>query len=321
MIIDEDDAFAPAYIGRAHALLGMDPEREVTADLYKAVSLDDEYIDARLAWADYKILRGKNGAALEDIEIALEIDPENAQAYTYLTRVYIELDKPEEALEAAQTAFDLDLTNPENYKLLGQTLLMNGKAVDALTLLGTYVSHRPEDYFGWYLLGRANQGAGNTETALEIFEFTYDHRKNIYEMSLYWAMAMIDAGEYESAIDRLLVPLQRFPRWYEPYVTQAEAYYLNEEFDRAKEALEAGADRAISDEQKAALYYWRGMIYSELGYPGIAEDSWLDLLALPIQAVPTEWRSEAQKNVGETAPVNVTEAPTPTRVPTATPTE
>jgi tetratricopeptide (TPR) repeat protein len=321
IIIDEDDAFAPAYIGRAHALLGMDPDRGVTADLYKAVSIDEEYIEARLAWAGYKIFRGEYEDAIKDVEIALTIDPENAQAFNFLSKIYIELNRPEEAIEAAQEAFDRDLTNTENYILLGHALLMNERADEAIPLLEIYVSHMSEDYFGWYLLGRANQEVGNTESALEIFELTYEERKNIYEMSYYWALSLIDAEEYEAAIDRLQVPIRRIPNWFEPYVAQAKAYYLNEEYDQAKEVLETNSNRARSDEQKAALYYWRGMIYTELGYPVIAENSWLDLLSLPIQAVPTEWRSEAQKNVGETVPANVTEAPTPTRVPTATPAE
>lgn len=323
MVIEEDDAFAPAYVGRAQALLGIDPEREVTGDLYKAVSIDDEYIEPRLAWADYKILRDNPDDALRDIEIALSVDPENAKAYTYLARVYIELDQREEALTAAQEAFDRDLTNVENYLLLAHALLMNDRPEEAIPLIETYISHMNEDYFGWYLFGRASQAAGDPETAIDIFEFTYEQTKLIYEMRYYWSLALIDIGEYDYALDRLEVPLQRFPRWFEPYVAQAQAYYLNGEYNKAKEALEKGAKeaRVTRDEQWAALYYWRAVIHSELGYPNIAADSWEDLLSLPLQAVPTEWRLEAQSNVGETAPASVTEAPTPTRVPTATPAE
>ena len=287
MIIREDDAWAPAYVGRAQAFLGMDPDRDMTVDLYKAVSLDPEYVEGHLAWIDFRIDHGDYDNAFEEIQTVFELDPDNARAYSYLAAVYIAENKPVEALEAAQEAFDRNKLDVDNYVVLGHALSLNQREVEAITLLETYLSHKPEDYFGWYLLGRAHLGTGNSLAAIEIFEDTYKERRNIYEMSYYWGLALIDQEEYVAAADRLLVPIQRTPRWFEPYVAQAEAYYRNEEYNFAKEALAAGADRALTDEQKAALYYWRGLIYTKLSYPGIAKDSWESLLELPPEAVPS----------------------------------
>jgi tetratricopeptide (TPR) repeat protein len=321
MVIVENNTFAPAYVGKAKAFLGMDPDRNVAELLYKAISYDEEYIDARLAWADFRIHNGDYETALQDIDRALEIDPENAQAYYYLAKIYLAQNLPEEALDAAQEAFDRNMLNPENHLLFGQALIINDRHNEAIPLLETYLSHMEEDYYGWYLLGRAHQGIGNAEAAIEIFEDTYAERRNIYEMSYYWGLALIDAGEYSEAAERLDVPIDRIPRWFEPYVAQAQAYYHDEQYEVAKETLEAGKDRAISDKQKAAYYYWRGVIYTELGYPSIAEDSWESLLELPPSEVPAEWWSEAQTNLGTSAPSpSSTEvAPTPTRVPSPTP--
>lgn len=320
MIIVETDRFAPAFLGRALALRGMDPERDVTVDLYKAVSLDPEYIDARLAWADFKIDNREYDDAMNDLDIAFSIDPENPQAFYHLARIYIAENLPEEALEAAQAAYDRDLLNIENYLLLGHALILNDRYSEAISLLETYLSHMNEDYFAWYLLGRAHLGAGNPAGAREIFVNTYAERRNIYEMSYYWGLALIELEEYENAAERLLVPIQRTPRWYEPYVAQAKAYYLNGQYNLAKEALEAGASRALSDQQRAALYYWRGMIYTVLGYPSIAEDSWENLLSLPPSAVPAEWWSTAQTSLGSSAPESTPPEATPTRVASPTPT-
>jgi tetratricopeptide (TPR) repeat protein len=318
IVIQADDTFAPAYVGRALTFLGMDPELNVSADFYKAVYLAPEYIDARLAWAEHKIDSGEYDEALEDLAIAFEIDPENPHTYRLYTRIYIIENLPEEALEAAQEAFNRDLLTIENYLQLSHALILNDLHPQAIPLLETYLSHAEEDYFAWYLLGRANLGIGNTQAALDIFEYTYAERRNIYEMSYYWGLALIEVEEYTHAADRLLVPIQRIPRWYEPHVAQAEAYFMDEQYNLAKEVLEVGADRAISDEQKAALYYWRGLIYTELGYPGIAETSWENLLELPPTAVPAEWWSAAQNSLGTSAPARTAPAATPTRVPTAT---
>jgi tetratricopeptide (TPR) repeat protein len=316
MIIIEDDAFGPAYLGRALAILGMDPEREMSADFYKAVYLDPEYVDAYLGWIDFQIDSGDLDNAMENIETVFELNPENARAYSYLAAIYIAENQPEKALEAAQEAFERNKLDIDNYLVLGNALSMNHREEEAIQLLETYLSHRTEDYFGWYLLGRAHLSTNNPLAAIEIFEETYKETRTIYEMSYYWGVALIDIEEYGAAIDRLLVPIQRIPRWFEPYVAQAKAYYLNEEYNFAKEVLESGSDRAISDEQLAALYYWRGLIYTELSYPGIAKDNWERLLELPPESMPAEWWVAAQTNTGVT-PSSPTNA-TPTRVPTAT---
>ncbi|MEN8240431.1 MAG: tetratricopeptide repeat protein [Chloroflexota bacterium] len=317
MIIQEDDAFAAAYVGRAEAILGMDPDRDMTVDLYKAVSLDPEYVEGHLAWIDFRLDNGYLDDAYEEIQIVFELDPDNARAYSYLAEYYIYENMAEEALEAAEEAFDRNMLDVDNYLVLSHALNMNHREEEAIALLETYLSHRPDDLFAWYLLGRGHLGTGNPLAAIEIFEDTYKERKNIYEMSYYWGLALIDIEEYEAAADRLLVPIQRIPRWFEPYAAQAEAYYLLEEYNFAKEALEAGSDRARSDEQLAALYYWRGLIYTKLIYFGIAEDNWESLLKLPQEVVPAEWWSAALLHTGATPEPQSDQAPT--RVPTATP--
>lgn len=319
MVLQKNDLFAPAYIGKAKAFLGMDPERDVTELFYKAVSIDEEYIDARLAWADFKLYHGELEDALKDVEIAMEIDSENHQVYYYLAKIYIAQDRYEEALEAAQRAYELNMINPENHLLYGYAFILNDLFEEALPLIETYLSHVNDDYFGWYLLGRALLGAGDPASAVDIFKYTYSERKNIYEMSYYWGLALIEIGEYETAAERLLVPIQRTPRWFEPYAAQARAYYLNEEYNFAKEILEAGKDRAISDRQKATLYYWRGLIYTELGHPGLANASWEALLELPPSEVPAEWWSTAQTSLGSSGTPESTQEPTPTRVASPTP--
>jgi tetratricopeptide (TPR) repeat protein len=297
----------------------MDPEMNVTVHLYRATEHDPEYIDARLAWAEYKISQREYDEALADIEIAFEIDPENPVAYSLLAQVYIIQNLPEEALEAAQAAYQRDLVNVDNYYLLGYALILNERHNEAIPLIETYLSHLEEDYFAWYLLGRAYQGIGNPEVAVQIFTDTYAERRNIYEMSYYWGLALIDIEEYDSAIERLDVPIERIPSWFEPYVAQAEAYYLNGQADRGKEIIEDSSEFARTDRQLAALYYWRAILYTELGYPGIAETNWEALLALPPSEVPAEWWSEAQTNLGTSSPATTPAEATPTRVPSPTP--
>jgi tetratricopeptide (TPR) repeat protein len=325
LILQEDSTFAAAYIGRAQAILSMRPNSNVAGDLYKAMGLDPDYLEAYLRVADYRLYNNEPEEALPVLENALELAPENADVLHYLAETYIALDRPEDALEAAQLSFDYNPLQVKNYRTLAQALILNGREAEAYGLIELYLRHEEnkQDPLAMYLYGRAQQPYDMHEKAVSNFEKAYDITKRIYEMSNYWAISLIALGDYEKALERIQVPIERIPRWFEPYQVQAQIYYLLEQYEDAKDSIEEGAELARTDQELASLFYWRGKIYEDFGYPGISLENWEKLLELDAEEVPEEWLSEARERVSA-APTLPEQTPTPpeatqTRVPTSTP--
>ena len=228
------------------------------------------------------------------MEDALELDPENALAYHYLAETYLGLDEPEDALEAAELSFQYDPTLVSNYRSFAEALILNGREAEAYGYIQLYLEEREnqEDAHAYYLFGRAQQAHDLHPEAIESFETAYAIRKDIYEMSNYWAISLIAVEKYEDALERAQVPLDRIPRWFAPYQVQAEAYFYMEYYEDAKEIIEEGADYARTDDELVKLYYWRAKIYGDLGYPNISAENWERLLELDPELVPDEWLEE-----------------------------
>ncbi len=328
IILQEDSAFVPAYLGRAEAILSMRPGAVVSGDLYRTIGIDPEYVDGYLAIAAYRLNRGEAEEALRIIELLLDFDPDNARGLHYMAEAYLALEENELALEAAQRAFELDMTMEENYFTLGQALVLNGFEQEAYGYLELFLrdEDNQENNVALYYMGRALQGFDDHVRALEYFESSYKIRRTLYEMSYYWAVSLVAVGEYDKAIERATVPIQQIGKWFEPYSIEAQAYYYMEDYAEAKETIEEGAEFAKAPGQLAELYYWRGLIYDELGYPMIALRNWESLLELDPEDVPLEYLREAQEHVNPAEPTFTPAFPTPTRVsdaaglPTATPT-
>ncbi len=322
LILQEDSLFAPAYLGRAKARLLMLPSTNVAADIYKAIGIDSKYVDAYLMMAEFRLDRSEPEEAMPFILQLLDFAPENALGQHYLAAAYLALGEPEEALEPAQKAHQLDVTLVKNYLTLGQALVENGKALEGYGYLDLFLRYdqNKDNPIALYMFGRANQAYGNHADALANFEKAYQIQRTLYEMSHYWAVSLVATGEYERALERVAVPIERIGEWFEPFLVKAQAYYYQEQFSGAKEAIEEGAEFALSPEQLAELYYWRGLIYEDLGYPLIAKDNWQALLDMDPADVPPDYLLEAQSRNLPAAPTFTPAVPTATRVVTRTPT-
>jgi tetratricopeptide (TPR) repeat protein len=333
IIIQERPAFIAAYLGRGRTSYEMikayglsesamrSLKSSASSDMYRARNLDPDYLEAYLWIADFRLYHGEPQESLPVLEDAVELAPENALVHHYLAETYIGLDEPEMALEEAQLAFEYDPTLVKNYRSLAQALILNDREAEAYGLIQLYMEEdgNEEDPLGLYLYGRAQQAYDLHEQAVANFEAAYEIRKDNYEMSNYWASSLIALGEYEDALKRLDVPLNRIPYWFEPFQVQAEAYYYLEYYGDAKESLEDGAEYAKTDRQLAKLYYWRGKIYGALGYPNISAENWERLLEIDSDVIPDEWLREARLQTTKEPPTPTPAEPTPTRVPTSTP--
>jgi len=321
LIIQEDSLFAPAYLGRAKARLLMQPNFNVAADIYKAIGIDAEYVDAYLLMAEFRLDRGEPEEALPFIVQLLNFAPDVALGQHYLAEAYLALGQPEEALEPAQKAHDLDVKLVKNYLTLGRALVENDAALEGYGYLDLYLRYdeNKENPIALYMFGRANQAYGNHVEAIANFEKAYSIQRTMYEMSHYWAVSLVATADYQRALERVAVPIERIGDWFEPYLVQAQAYYYLEEYADAKESIEEGAEFATSPEQLAQLYYWRALIYEDLGYPLISEENWEALLDMDPQDVPPDYLLEAQSRLLPESPTHTPQAPTPTLVATKTP--
>jgi len=113
------------------------------------------------------------------------------------------------------------------------------------------------------------------------------------------------------------VALQSFPESFEVRIALSQAFLLNLDSGNAYQQAEIAFGLAESDGQRAQVYYWRAKSLEKMGQLAQAKRDWEALLALPADAVPAAWRTEARQRLAALAtPTNVT--PTVTRTPTAT---
>lgn len=328
LILLDYPRFAPAYLGRAQAQLAQNPDAIVANDLYKAVELEREYQEGYLAIAAYRLYRGMPEVTLEYADKLIAFAPENPQGHYYRAMALLELNQPEEALEAAQTAFALDPLLVMNYYALGAALVENDRGREGYGYLDLYLRYEEnlKDAMALYMFGRANQAFDFHAEALDYFQQAYAIRRDIYEMSYYWAISLAATEDYEAALERVEVPLQRLSEWFEPYVLQAQIYYALDELEEARVAIERGSTHAKTVPELAESFYWQGIIYGEMGFVVVARNNWTELTNLDPEQVPTAYLQAAQEHL-ETLPTATPAEPTPTRVgsitttatPTATP--
>ena len=142
-----------------------------------------------------------------------------------------------------------------------------------------------------------------------------------------------------------------YPDRFDVNLALVRAHILNERYGSAEQAIDKTVSLAETDEQKALIYYWAGILYEERKNPKKAAEYWQLLLDLPEKAMTADIRKQAEEHLlalatptssvkpsqtpkpsatkptTPTKPVTPTrtptpsKTPTPTKTPTATPTK
>jgi tetratricopeptide (TPR) repeat protein len=103
---------------------------------------------------------------------AIEIAPNEAEAYFHLAKIAREQGRPEEALGLLRTAAALDdkLSGSEVWKDLGASALLADHPEEARPALAKYIQRRPYDPEGLYWYGRVLKKLGEPAAAKEALE-------------------------------------------------------------------------------------------------------------------------------------------------------
>jgi tetratricopeptide (TPR) repeat protein len=318
--INKDAEFAPAFLGRARANLGLNPKLDVATDLDEAIQLDPNYAEAYLARGAY-IVDTNPIAAKADLEKAIEISPDSAPAYFYLADAELALGENDAALSSALKANQLDITLVPAYLTLGRAYILNNQNDQAINVLQTYTIYAPGDYSAYLLLGTAYNASDQYDAAVEILTRTINAGNGNAEVFFQRGSAYLNLKKTQLAEADLRLSIAYNPLESETFIKLAMAYDQQGQPGDAYIQVELNAyPLAKTNEQKAQVYYWEAHFLDEMGDPQSllgAGNAWNQLIILPPEAMSAAWRTEAYQHLNitptytPTLHITLTQTPTP----------
>ena len=321
--INKDAEFAPAFLGRARANLGLNPKLDVTADLDGAIHLDPSYAEAYLARGVYT-LDTNPVAAKEDLEKAIEISPDSAPAYLYLADAELALGENAAALSSAMKANQLDITLVPVYLTLGKAYILDDQNDQAINVLQTYTIYAPGDYSAYLLLGTAYNVSDQFDAAVEILTRAINAGHGNADAFFQRGSAYLNLKKPQLAKADLRLSIAYDPLGFETFIRLAMAYDQQGQPGDAYIQVDLNAyPLAKTNEDKAQVFYWEAHYLEEMGDTISLEgagNAWNQLILLPAEAMPATWRNEAYQHLNITPTYTPTLHVTLTQTLTQTPT-
>jgi tetratricopeptide (TPR) repeat protein len=317
--INRNPAFAPGFLGRARANLGLRLNVDIAKDLNEAIRLDPNYSEAYIVRGAF-LLASNPSAAKADLEAALTINPNSAMGYLYLAEVQLNLGENEDAVVSATRAKELDMTLVPVYLTLARAYIATGQAAQSLSVLKTYMVYMPEDINASLQLGTAYNAAGEYEAAVEILNRAIDASGHNPEAYFQRGSAYLNLGIPNLAVSDFKTAITYDPVDFDSQLGLARAYNLQgKPGDAYIQAEQNALPLAKADNTKAQCYYWEAIFLENIPNKESARAYWNRLIHLPENAMPHEMRETAFEYLEITPTFIPTMSPTKTLVLMSTP--
>ncbi|NTV36259.1 MAG: tetratricopeptide repeat protein, partial [Anaerolineaceae bacterium] len=297
--------FAPAYVGRATILL-MKPGQEDDArtDIEEAIRLDDQFAEAYLALAEVDLREGQPQIALEQAEKAASILAQSPLVSWYQGRAYLALEDFEPALQAADQALVWDVGFLDAYRLQGEVYRKMGEWEKSIQPLEIYAAYQEDpQVLAW--LGEAYARTDNLDEAENYFNQALAINAKLPDVYILRGNLYLEQGKAELSISDFDKAYEYDKKSYEAKLGLGRAYLLNDQPGDAYTSLNMAYTLMTTDEQKARLFYWRALSLEALGernkqtYTNSTLNDWRALLALPDDVVPADWKITAQDHINK----------------------
>lgn len=316
--LNRDSNFAPAFLGLGKTYLYEMDQWENARDNFKlAIKNDPHILEAYLELALLSLNQNNGEAALEYVDEAEDAGLESPFLPLYRAQALLLLEEPEQALESALLANELDPTHLNSYRVLGQAYLDAGEIGEALDTLTIYMAHEKYDGEAYTWLGLAYETRRQQSLALDAYTKAIKLDNKQPTAYLQRGLIYFERDEIEKAKSDLLRSIGLDKHSFVANMTLGQVYLLLEDDGNAYQKFSECEAYAESDEDWAQIYYWRAQALENLdGMMNVARKNWSNLLKLPEESYPKEWKKVAEERLNRVA--TFTRTPTLTR--TITPT-
>jgi len=255
-----DAEYAPAYLGRGHALLeraviregpdGLDGQ-DLPADFEKALQIDPTYREAYVAQGQF-LQRVNLWKTLEDVmQAALDVGVRDPIIYILLGEAQLNRQEHTAALESAIEGSGSDPADLYGYFVLGRAFVRLEQYEQALQPLLTYMAYQGDDYRGWSDLGRTQLELGDLAAAAFSLNqaLTINERYSPAFLGRGWLNLQL--GDYPSGLNDFNKARQFGQETVELFLGLGQSYYLmgdlQEGLNQANTAILLASEAAACD--------------------------------------------------------------------------
>ncbi|MFZ0532099.1 MAG: tetratricopeptide repeat protein [Anaerolineales bacterium] len=310
--------FSPAYLGRALAYEKINPKADIEGELNYAIDNDPYYVDAYLTRARIRIEHNNPLGALDDLLEVESLFPNHPMVYILRAQAYLKLNDLSTAMENALLGHELDQTSLPAYLTLAMVYLANQETQQAIHYIDIYLVYISDDADGWAIKAQAEYLLGNLEQALVACDQGIAADAENAPSWYYRGLIHLEQGDQRTAVNDMVTAVNLDLLNFDYSIGLGKALWADERLNMAIRQFKSAETLAVTDSQRAVVYYFRAQIYEQALNLTEARQDWGLILALPPESVPEEWRTLAQDRWEFFNPPTPTETPTRTRIPTRT---
>jgi predicted Zn-dependent protease len=300
--IQADADFAPAYLGRARALLALAPTNLENAktDLVRAHELDPRLVEAAFELAALTLTEGDAVLAAGFLDTVAEYAANDPLFYYYHAQAALLEENFELALTASSQAVSLDRTFLPAYKTTGYSLLRTGQAGPAVPALTLYTENYPQDAEAFFWLAEAHRQLGALEAAVDAYTRSLAADANQVEVYQARGELYLELQRADLAVPDFNEVLHSDERILPARIGLARAYLLQSQAEAAYQQLSlALSARDVPEALLAEVYYYRAQSLEMLGELDGASRDWQMLLNFEGANAPAEWMDEAREHLAD----------------------
>ncbi len=215
------------------------------AEFYrKALAINPNNAEAHTFLGGILADQGQLQAAREHLQRAIELDPKGAAAHFNLGNSFAAERRWEEAVQSLNKAIELDPANPGARNNLGVYLLELGRTSEAANALTGAVEVNPEYAQAHHNLANALSQLGRHGEAMRHWQEAVRLKPSIADAQRSLGAAMLAEGDLDGAVEHLGASLRLAPNDLDALMNLATAYYQKGDPARAVQVTRKAANLA-----------------------------------------------------------------------------
>ncbi len=258
---------ASLYAARAAAYYEMEGFDEAIADMAKAMMIDSNNVQYHYLLADIYLNYYKSQQALQTLERAVQIEPNNNEAVLKLAELQMVLQMHDESMKNLSLVLNRNKLNPVAYFLMGMNFEQTEDDARAINAFQSAIENDPNMADAHLKLGQLFAKKGE-EIAIRYFDNAVAAAPNSTMMHYAKAEYLHNNNQLDEALQALREAIIIDQQYLEAYFRSGVIYL---EKDSAQQAYKQFDLIVQNDPSNAKAYYYRGLSAEFSGNPSQAK--------------------------------------------------